>query len=268
VGATVRPRTSFSSTSRLHDPVARPAGPPCREDSQTCLQHLLPYGRQNLHITTCRSLGLLLSLHTFSLGPQSALHWTENRGGMPILLIALPVLFVLGDWGDTSLAWVVSAGYLTGSAKRKLPVVVDPLRGADTETLSRQHRATASAALIPRHDNGRQNSSQDFRNKVRLLRMRSSPGLIRWPEGNGCIERFFRTLKDGCAAARPWTSFNRCCWGSGHPPIAAGSSHVPATRPRGRLGRTSLPGRSPHVYIQLTFKSSVGATSTLPGECV
>jgi hypothetical protein len=187
---------------------------------------------------------------------------------MSILLIALAALFLVGAGGILSLAWVAPAGYWTRSAKRKVAVVVGPLRGADTETPSRRHGATASAALIPRRDNGTYYSSQDFRNEVRLLRMHSSPSFIRWPEGDGCIERFIRILKDGCAPARPWTSFGRNCWSSSHLPIAGGSLHVPATRPRGRLGRTSLPGRSPHDYTQLTFKSSVGATSSLPGEPV
>ena len=38
--------------------------------------------------------------------------------------------------------------------------------------------------------------SEDFQNEVRFLGMESSPAYVRQPEGNGCIERFFRTLKE------------------------------------------------------------------------
>ena len=38
--------------------------------------------------------------------------------------------------------------------------------------------------------------SDDFQNELRFLSMESSPAYVRKPEGNGCIERFFRTLKE------------------------------------------------------------------------
>ena len=38
--------------------------------------------------------------------------------------------------------------------------------------------------------------SEDFQNEVRFLGMDSSPSFIRQPEGHGCIERFFHTLKE------------------------------------------------------------------------
>jgi transposase InsO family protein len=38
--------------------------------------------------------------------------------------------------------------------------------------------------------------SDDFQREIRFLGLESSPAFVREPEGNGCIERFFRTLKE------------------------------------------------------------------------
>ena len=38
--------------------------------------------------------------------------------------------------------------------------------------------------------------SDDFQNELTFLGIESSPAFVREPEGNGCIERFFRTLKE------------------------------------------------------------------------
>jgi len=38
--------------------------------------------------------------------------------------------------------------------------------------------------------------SDDFQNEIAFLGIASSPAFVREPEGNGCIERFFRTLKE------------------------------------------------------------------------
>lgn len=54
----------------------------------------------------------------------------------------------------------------------------------------------AAAGLKLRHDHGSQYMSDDFQAEVAFLGMTSSPAFVRQPEGNGCIERFFRTLKE------------------------------------------------------------------------
>ena len=38
--------------------------------------------------------------------------------------------------------------------------------------------------------------SRDFQREIAWLGARSSPAFIRAPEGNGCAERFIRTLKE------------------------------------------------------------------------
>lgn len=50
--------------------------------------------------------------------------------------------------------------------------------------------------LSLRHDHGSQYMSHDFQNEIRWLGISSSPAFIRAPEGNGCAERFIRTLKE------------------------------------------------------------------------
>lgn len=44
--------------------------------------------------------------------------------------------------------------------------------------------------------NGRVYLSGDFQAETTFLVMTSSPAFVRQPEGNGCIERFFRMLKE------------------------------------------------------------------------
>ena len=47
-----------------------------------------------------------------------------------------------------------------------------------------------------RHDHGSQYMSDTFQNELRFLGIESSPAFVRAPEGNGCAERFIRTLKE------------------------------------------------------------------------
>lgn len=57
-------------------------------------------------------------------------------------------------------------------------------------------RGGIGAGLRLRHDHGSQYMSDDFQKELRFLGIESSPAFVRQPEGNGCIERFFRTLKE------------------------------------------------------------------------
>jgi len=47
-----------------------------------------------------------------------------------------------------------------------------------------------------RHDHGSQYMSHDFQEEIRFLGIESTPAFVREPEGNGCAERFIRTLKE------------------------------------------------------------------------
>jgi transposase InsO family protein len=50
--------------------------------------------------------------------------------------------------------------------------------------------------LALRHDHGSQYASHDFQREIAFLGIDGSPAFVRAPEGNGCAERFIRTLKE------------------------------------------------------------------------
>jgi putative transposase len=50
--------------------------------------------------------------------------------------------------------------------------------------------------LALRHDHGSQYMSDHFQKELAFLGIDSSPAFVRSPEGNGCAERFIRTLKE------------------------------------------------------------------------
>ena len=50
--------------------------------------------------------------------------------------------------------------------------------------------------LSVRHDHGSQYMSDAFQQELAFLGVVSSPAFVRAPEGNGCAERFIRTLKE------------------------------------------------------------------------
>jgi transposase InsO family protein len=50
--------------------------------------------------------------------------------------------------------------------------------------------------LAVRHDHGSQYMSDHFQKELAFLGIDSSPAFVRSPEGNGCAERFIRTLKE------------------------------------------------------------------------
>jgi transposase InsO family protein len=54
----------------------------------------------------------------------------------------------------------------------------------------------AASDLAVRHDHGSQYMSDAFQKELAFLGIESSPAFVRAPEGNGCAERFIRTLKE------------------------------------------------------------------------
>ena len=63
-----------------------------------------------------------------------------------------------------------------------------------------------ATGLRLRHDHGSQYVSHDFQAEVRFLGIESSPAFVREPEGNGCAERFIRTLKENLLRVRPFAT--------------------------------------------------------------
>jgi transposase InsO family protein len=72
---------------------------------------------------------------------------------------------------------------------------LEPLRQGVREHFGR-FEAKAAEGLTIRHDHGSNYLSDDFQRELRFLGMASSPSFVREPEGNGCAERFVRTLKE------------------------------------------------------------------------
>src|SRR5436309_1393760 len=63
-----------------------------------------------------------------------------------------------------------------------------------------------ATGLRLRHDHGSQYVSHDFQAEVRFLGIEGSPAFVREPEGNGCAERFIRTLKENLLWVRPFAT--------------------------------------------------------------
>jgi transposase InsO family protein len=72
---------------------------------------------------------------------------------------------------------------------------LEPLRQGVREHFGGFDRGIARGLAI-RHDHGSAYMSDDFQRELEFLGMSSSPSFVREPEGNGCAERFIRTLKE------------------------------------------------------------------------
>ena len=72
---------------------------------------------------------------------------------------------------------------------------LEPLRQGVRDHFGALRPAVADGLSV-RHDHGSVYLSADFQTEITFLGMTSSPAFVRQPEGNGCIERFFRTLKE------------------------------------------------------------------------
>ncbi len=72
---------------------------------------------------------------------------------------------------------------------------LEPIRQGVRQCFGR-FAAGAARGLALRHDHGSQYMSDAFQNELTFLGIESSPAFVRAPEGNGCAERFIRTLKE------------------------------------------------------------------------
>jgi putative transposase len=154
---------------------------------------------------------------------------------------------------------------LTGEGQAAVFVAVDH-RSAECVGVHAAHRATRFEALEPlrqgvrrhfggfakgvarglavRHDHGSQYMAHDFQKELRFLGIESSPAFVRAPEGNGCAERFIRTLKENLLWVRTFDtveelrrallafreSYNRTWLIERHglrPPTAIREEHLP-----------------------------------------
>ena len=65
---------------------------------------------------------------------------------------------------------------------------------------------SVAGGLAVRHDHGSQYMSDAFQKELRFLGIESSPAFVRAPEGNGCAERFIRTLKENLLWVRTFNT--------------------------------------------------------------
>ena len=72
---------------------------------------------------------------------------------------------------------------------------LEPIRQGVVEHFGLMTQDIAQGLSI-RHDHGSQYMSHDFQKEIAWLGAASSPAFVRAPEGNGCAERFIRTLKE------------------------------------------------------------------------
>jgi putative transposase len=66
-----------------------------------------------------------------------------------------------------------------------------------------------AGGLAVRHDHGSQYLSDAFQNELDFLGIESSPAFVRAPEGNGCAERFIRTLKENLLWVRTFDTIEQ-----------------------------------------------------------
>jgi transposase InsO family protein len=82
-------------------------------------------------------------------------------------------------------------------AESRTPSHDGPLETPAERPLRRGGFAAAAArGLKLRYDHGSQYMSDHFQKEIAFLGIESSPAFVRAPEGNGCAERFIRTLKE------------------------------------------------------------------------
>jgi len=74
-------------------------------------------------------------------------------------------------------------------------LAIECLREAIHFTKGRYEIEVAAGTKL-RHDHGSQFISHAFQDELKTLGIESSPSFVRQPEGNGCVERFIRTLKE------------------------------------------------------------------------
>ncbi len=82
---------------------------------------------------------------------------------------------------------------------------LEPIRQGVRRHFGSFAQAIASGLSL-RHDHGSQYLSDAFQAELRFLGIESSPAFVRAPEGNGCAERFIRTLKENLLWVRFFAS--------------------------------------------------------------
>jgi transposase InsO family protein len=98
-------------------------------------------------------------------------------------------IFVAVDHGSTECIGIHAARRATRFE------ALEPIRQGARECFGAFAGGIARGLRL-RHDHGSQFVARDFQAEIAFLGIVSSPAFVREPEGNGCAERFIRTLKE------------------------------------------------------------------------
>jgi transposase InsO family protein len=98
-------------------------------------------------------------------------------------------IFVTVDHGSTECLGIHAARRATRFE------ALEPLRQGVRAAFGAVAKDVA-AGLKLRHDHGSQFVAHDYQRELAFLGIESSPAFVREPEGNGCVERFIRILKE------------------------------------------------------------------------
>ena len=98
-------------------------------------------------------------------------------------------IFVAVDHGSTECVGIHAARRATRFE------ALEPIRQGIRASFGAFAKGIASGLKV-RHDHGSQFVAGDFQREIAFLGIEPSPAFVREPEGNGCAERFIRTLKE------------------------------------------------------------------------
>ena len=84
---------------------------------------------------------------------------------------------------------------MSGLFGRAIAEALEPIRQGVRQRFGGFAKGVARGLAV-RHDHGSQYMADQFQKEIAFLGITSSPAFVRAPEGNGCAERFIRTLKE------------------------------------------------------------------------
>ncbi len=108
-------------------------------------------------------------------------------------------IFITVDHGSTECLGIHAARRATRFE------ALEPLRQAVRFAFGAFAESIAGGLKV-RHDHGSQFVAHDYQREIAFLGIESSPAFVREPEGNGCAERFIRTLKENLLWVRHFDS--------------------------------------------------------------
>ena len=119
--------------------------------------------------------------------------------------------------------------------------------------------------LSVRHDHGSQYMSDHFQKEIGFLGIESSPAFVRAPEGNGCAERFIRTLKENLLWVRHSRRSRNCArhsWPSAKFTTRRGSLNGTASSARRRSVRSNFNSSPGRRRVQSGVPQTAGGTES------